>query len=145
MKLDPVMNEIEAAIDAQLRLAGAEAAEAADDFLFAFRPAVQQGLVRAVEQAAAEVSAQLGDQQVDVRLVDGDPELAVRDVGGESTRPDDEMEARITLRLPEHLKTVIEDAASSAGESINGWVVETLRTRTSRTSSGTRVKETFDL
>src|SRR5687768_6878928 len=141
------MNEIEAAIAAQLQLADPAVADTAAIFLTAFTPAMRQGLVRAVEQAAAEVSAQLGDRHVDVRLVDGEPELGVANAESTNGPPpfDDEMEARITLRLPTQLKAFIEDAASTSGESINGWVVDALRSRTKRASSGRHVRETLDL
>lgn len=145
MQLDPILTEIEATIEAQLQLADPEIAESAALFLTAFTPAVRQGLMRAVEQAAAEISAQLGDRRVDVRLVDGEPELGIANV--DSTRPltDDELEARLTLRLPSHLKQVIEDAAAGSGESINGWVVDALRSFTNRTGSTRHVRESFDL
>ena len=99
-----------------------------------------------VQQVAAEISAQLAEHRVEVRLVDGDPELVVAPQpvtaeGGE----DEDFEARITLRLPASLKDLIEDQASSSGDSINRWVVETLRSRAGRRRTGSRVQETFEL
>ena len=146
MQLDPILTEIDAAIQAQLQFADPAVAESAELFLTAFTPAVRQGLMRAVEQAATEISAQLGDRRVDVRLVDGEPELAVGNVDGAPPGPgDDELEARLTLRLPSNLKAVIEDAAGASGESINGWVVDALRSRTKRAANARHVRETFDL
>lgn len=146
MRLEPIMNEIDATIHSQLRLADPSIGEAAAAFLEAFRPAMKAGIVRAVEQAAVEVNAALGDHTVDVKLVDGEPELAVSPPQGDSgSMPDEEMEARITLRLPGSLKAVIEDAASTSGDSINGWVVDALRTNARRRARGSRVNETFEL
>ena len=145
MQLDPIMAEIEGAIASQLQLADPAVADSAEVFLTAFAPVVRQGLMRAVEQAAAEVSAQLGDRQVEVRLVEGQPELAVTNVVAPGAPSDDELEARLTLRLPSNLKQIIEDAASTSGESINGWVVDALRSRTTRATAGRHVRETFDL
>ena len=104
-------------------------------------------MLEVVQQAAAEIGAQLGDQRVEVRLVDGDPELVVasQPATGLGTEEDEDFEARITLRLPTSLKDLIEDAASSSGDSINRWVVETLRSRAGRSRSGSRVQETFEL
>jgi hypothetical protein len=144
MQLEPIMNEIEAAIEAQLQLADPAVADAATTFLAAFAPAMRQGLTRAVEHAATEISAQLGDRRVEVRLVDGQPELGLSAVEDTSSPTDQDFEARITLRLPNQLKSIIEDSAASSGESINGWVVDALRSRTKRTP-GRHVRETFDL
>ncbi|CAN5859541.1 toxin-antitoxin system HicB family antitoxin [soil metagenome] len=145
MRLDPIMTQIESAVEAQLRMMGSEAAEAAMGFVDAFRPAIRAALLEAAQQSAAEVSAQLGDRRVDVHLTGGDPELVVStsDENAHTAVDDDEMEARITLRLPGALKGVIEDAASSSGDSINSWVVETLRSSARRKGRGTRVDETI--
>lgn len=145
MQLEPITNEIEAAIQAQLQLADPAVTESAAVFLAAFAPAMRQGLLRAVEQAAAEISAQLGDRRADVRLVDGEPELTVSNLESAPAAHDDELEARLTLRLPSNLKQVIEDAAAGSGESINGWVVDALRSRTKRSAPNRHVRETFDL
>lgn len=146
MKLDPVLTQLDAAIEAQLRMADSSVAEAAAGFLEAFRPSVRAAMLDVVQQVAAEISAQLAEHRVEVRLVDGDPELVVAPQpataeGGE----DEDFEARITLRLPASLKDLIEDQASSSGDSINRWVVETLRSRAGRRRTGSRVQETFEL
>lgn len=145
MQLEPIMTEIEAAIEAQLQLADPTVAESAELFLQAFAPAVRQGLLRAVEQASAEISAQLGDRRVDVRLADGEPELAVTSHDHSPVDQNEDLEARLTLRLPTNLKQIIEDAAATQGESINGWVVDALRSRTRRAAPGRHVRESFEL
>lgn len=153
MRLEPILTQIETAIEAQLRFADAAVAEAATGFMEAFRPAVRGALLEVAQQAASEVSAQLGDRRVDVRLVEGDPELVVQAQTGEwptasPESPDaagNDLEARITLRLPSSLKGVIEDAASSSGDSINSWVVDALKSRARRSTVGSRVEETFEL
>lgn len=147
MRLDPIMTQVDATIQAQLAMADSAVADSARAFMDVFRPTVRTALLEAVQHAAAEVSAQLGDRRVDVRLVDGDPELVVAgaEPGDQDPSLDDQMEARITLRLPEALKGIVEDAASSAGDSVNSWVVDALRSNVRRRSSGTRIDETFEL
>jgi hypothetical protein len=146
MRLDPILTQIDASIEAQLRLADPAVADAAAGFMDAFRPAVRSALLEVVQQAAAEVTAQLGDRQVDVRLSGGDPELVIAAATTSYERSiDDDLEARITLRLPGSLKGIIEDAASSSGDSINGWVIDALRSRAKRGTVGSRVEETFEL
>lgn len=144
MRLDPIMTQVDATIEAQIALADSAVADSARAFMDVFRPTVRTALLEVAQHAAAEVSAQLGDRRVDVRLVDGDPELVVtRADPADDPSLDDQMEARITLRLPESLKGIVEDAASSAGDSVNSWVVEALRSNVRRRSSGTKVDETF--
>lgn len=146
MRLDPVLTQVDAAIAAQLRFAEPGLAEAASGFMEAFRPAVRQALLEVAQQAATEVSAQLGDRSVEVRLVNGDPELVVTAAPADPVQPaEEDLEARITLRLPGTLKGLIEDAASSSGDSINAWVVDALKSRARRSSVGSRVEETFEL
>lgn len=146
MRLEPILTEVEASIESQLRMAERSVAEAAVGFLEAFRPAVRTALLQVAEQAAAEVGAQLADRRVDVRLSGGDPELIVTPTHRQDLPDqDDGVEARITLRLPASLKGLIEDAASSSGDSINGWVVDALRSNARRRSPGTTIDETFQL
>lgn len=146
MRIEPLLTEIDATIEAQLRLADPAVAELAPIFVEAFRPAVRSAMIELAQQAATEVTAQLGDRRVEVRLADGDPLLAVVESGErDHDFGDADAEARITLRLPGGLKSLIEDAAGGSGDSINGWVVEALRSRARRPRPGTRVTETFEL
>lgn len=145
MRLEPVLTQIDTAIDAQLRLADRNVAEAASGFMEAFWPAVRAALLEVAQQAAAEIDAQLGDRRVEVRLTGGDPEMIVTPIREGAEPLEDDLEARITLRLPGSLKGIIEDAASSSGDSINSWVVDALRSRARRSNVGSRVEETFEL
>lgn len=146
MRLEPILTQIDASIEAQLRLADSQISDAAAGFMEAFRPTVRGALLEVVQQAAIEVSAQLGDRQVDVRLAGGDPELVVTaSTSGSEQNIVENLEARLTLRLPGSLKGIIEDAASSSGDSINSWVVDALKSRAKRSSVGSRVEETFEL
>jgi hypothetical protein len=131
--------------------AGDPAVEAASAQLVeALGPVLRQAAFELAEQAAAEVGAQLPDRKVDVVLSDGEPSLRI----GESnpsfpppTPEEEESDARITLRLAPTLKRLVEEAASAAGASVNGWVVDALnkRARQSGTSRPSRVKGTIDL
>lgn len=145
MRLEPVLTQIETTIEAQLRLADPAVAEGAAGFMDAFWPAVRSALLEVAQQAAAEIDAQLGDRRVEVRLTDGDPEMVVTPSLQEEAPVDEDLEARITLRLPGSLKGIIEDAASTSGDSINSWVVDALRSRARRSNVGSRVEETFEL
>lgn len=80
-------------------------------------------------ELAAELDRALPDGRVEVRLVGQDAEL----VYVEDPRPPEDAEgdanARITLRLPEQLKTRVEQAAAREGVSVNTYIVRALGQR----------------
>ncbi|MFQ5524066.1 MAG: DUF1778 domain-containing protein [Acidimicrobiia bacterium] len=146
MHLSAAMTSLETAVDAQLAVAGPEVAEVGTRLLAVLQPALRQTLLEAVEMAAAEVSGQLEGQRVDIRMVDGEPELVVVDEpalrsGEEIEIEAEDSEARITLRLPQRLKELIAEAAELAGDSVNSYVVEALQSQAKgkrRTADRTR-------
>ena len=131
MNTDSVMAEIEAAVGAQLELAGDDPAVevAASALLTALRPALRAAATELAEQAGAEVAAQLPGHEVAVILLDGEPTLQVRPDAPTSTFSTEDLEARLTLRLPPTLKTDLEDAAGDAGDSVNAYVIKALSGR----------------
>lgn len=148
MHVQPVVAGLQAALVGHGELAGAEpAVEAAAGHLAELLgPALRQAALDLAEQAASEVRAQLPDRTVDVVLVDGDPVLRIGDAVATRADTTEELDARITLRLPPSLKKLVEDLADSAGDSVNTWVVDQLSARAkSSTKRGFRGTRTFDL
>ncbi len=150
MQLEHTILAFETAVENQLRVAGPEAAEVGGHLMTALKPAIRQALMDAVNMAATEVSSQLVGQKVEIRLIDGDPELAVVDDQAASppTPPPgaEDDEARITVRLPGYLKDLIADAATDAGDSVNAFVVEALKGKAgSRKGGMTRHRSTFEI
>ena len=148
MQIRPVINAIEATLVSQATVASNDpAVEAAvTQLVAALGPALQVAAMDIAEQAAAEVRAQLPDHTVDVVLSDGDPALRI----GEAPRPAEprqfeDLDARITLRLPPKLKQMIEEAAQTNGDSVNTWVVDALGKRANQKGRGKRFNESFDL
>ena len=80
-------------------------------------------------------------------IVDGEPQIQIqpRDVDVELTTGSHE--ARLTVRLPEHLKTLLEHAAGEGGDSVNTYVVNTLasKAKTSKGGRGNRIRTSLDL
>ena len=140
------LTRFEAAVTSQVSLAGGDpAVEAAARALRdALGPASRQFALELVEQAAAEVDAQLPHHRVEVVLRGGEPALEVRSGERERGRPaDEEYGARITLRLPPSLKSAVEEAARAAGESVNSYLVGALSRSTARPAQvGRRMKGT---
>ena len=129
MQLTQTEQLMEAAVQAQLRLAHPDLASFGADLLDVLRPALRQAMME---------------------VVDGEPELGLRtdDSRVPPPPPDAEAvdaEARITLRVPAYLKDLITEAAEGAGDSINSFVVETLRTKAYERGSSNSVRRTIDL
>ena len=140
------LTRFEAAVIRQVSMAGGDpAVEAAARALReALGPASRQLALELVEQAAAEVDAQLPHHRVEVVLRGGEPTLEVRSGEPERGRPaDEEYGARITLRLPPSLKSAVEEASRMAGESVNSYLVGVLSRSTARpVQLGRRMKGT---
>lgn len=147
MQVEPVITSVRAALDEHVALAGLdESVEAAATAISrALTPVLRQCALDLAAQAAAEVGAQLGDRAVEVVLIDGDPTLRVTDALAVPVAGDEDLEARLTLRLPPSLKRVVEEAASDAGDSVNTWVVEALSSRTARPRGRRHVTGSFEL
>lgn len=103
-------------------------ARAAELLSVALESAVGRRFLEALGEAALELNHQLDSGRVEVRFAGTDPELVY--VPDEDTAPaepaDEAFTARITLRLPESLKTKLDAAASVSGVSVNTWLVQVL-------------------
>src|SRR5947209_19252293 len=127
---------------ARLAAVGDEStARAAELLAVALESSLGRRLQEALAEAALELSAQLEQGSVEVRVAGGDLELVY--VNDEDPAPaqaaDEVFSARITLRLPESLKSRLEAAAATNGVSVNTWLVQALgRLVEPRPSSGSR-------
>ncbi len=141
-----VTTEIERALNAQLRLAGEDSvvADAAEAILIGLEPAIERAVMRLAEQAAGEAESQLPGRSVGVELREGAPVLVVREAQASVAIDTDDLEARITLRLSEKLKGVLEDAADEAGDSMNAFVVKTLTSKARERGTGRRYTGTIE-
>jgi hypothetical protein len=114
--------------------------DAADRLTLALDPSMRLALMEALSQAAAEITTEMRSGSVDVRLNGRDLAFVVDDgrhepVTAAAPEPaeDDDPDgatARITLRLPESLKTRAEELATKHGSSLNTWIVNALRAAT---------------
>ena len=94
-------------------------------------PAVRLVVTDALSAMAAQVTAAWDGGLVDIRVRGRDPEVVVvpappaADTRAPEEPPadDDGSTARISLRLPESLKSRAEEAAAASGTSLNAWLV----------------------
>jgi hypothetical protein len=128
MDIESIVQQMQRTAEGQLRIAGDDPAvqAAGDAVLVALEPALRQAASALAEQAAAEVSAQLPEGTVDVVLSAGQPTLVVRRTGESVAINTEDLDARMTVRLPEDLKDDLEVAASELGDSVNSFVVKAL-------------------
>ena len=87
-------------------------------------------LLEVLGTAAAEITRELAPGSVDLRLRGREPEFVVSQPPAEAaaepapeTASEEGPMTRINLRLPDQLKTRIEQAAERDGVSINAWLV----------------------
>jgi hypothetical protein len=137
MDLQPYVD----AVRQELKLAAAPAGEAAQDLAdrltAPLESALRLALLEALSTAAEEITGELAPRSVDVRLRGRDPEFIVSAPLDEPMAEDFENEAkvsaaqydddggtwRVTLRLPEGLRSAVEAAARREGGSLNAWLV----------------------
>lgn len=115
--------------------------DAAERLALALDPALRLAMMEALAQATAEITTEMRTGSVEVRLAGRDLEFVVEQHRGDvpaATAPADTEEdedeeaatARITLRLPESVKTRAEQQANRSGQSLNTWIVGVLRAAT---------------
>ena len=115
VELTPYLERLSAGLDAAAT-GGPATSEAA----------ARLALLDALAGAAEEITARLGGATVEVRLRGPDADLVVtRPVAPAGPVPpaDDGDLARLTLRLPEALRTHVEQTAAVEGISVNTWLV----------------------
>ena len=142
MDITPYVDSLKRDLLAAAEGAGPEARQLAERLSYAIDPAARLALMEAISQAAAEITAELPSGGVDVRLDGRDLDFVVHAPSNVPAPPappappmlgeDDEEGglARITLRIPESVKTKAEDAAAAAGQSLNTWLVNLVRSAT---------------
>ena len=131
MELHTYVAQVRTQLEAAAALGDDRAREIAAALSAAAEPSVQLALVAALSAGADEITAALldapGAPAVTVRFGDDRAEFEVRVYEeAESVPPavdDADASARISLRLPEALKTDIEAAARSDSVSVNTWLV----------------------
>jgi hypothetical protein len=141
MDLAPYVESLHRQLAAAADAGGDDARALAERLTAPLDAAARLMLLEALSAAAGEITSELAPGSVDVRLRGGEPELVVvpppaEEPAGAAAEPhaapapvaadDDGAQARINLRLPDSLKTRIEDAAASAGLSVNAWLVRAL-------------------
>jgi hypothetical protein len=169
MELSEYAEGLRREVAAVTRFAGEDVARAGQLITESLDSSIRLTLLDVLSGAAAEITSRLDDIAVEVRLSSGNPTFAIvhtrenPDVpeppappsppppAGPSGEAEEETgTSRVTLRLPDALKTRAEAAAARDGLSLNAWLVRAAsralggdsgpaRTRTARRGPGTRI------
>jgi hypothetical protein len=142
VQLDSHIQAIQHELASTAALGDDATSEAARRMSDALAATLHLHLLDLLGEAALEIGGQIDSGRVEVRLAGRDPELVViTDDVPESSQfgLGEESSGRITLRLPESLKSGIEAAAAREGVSTNAWLVRSIaRTLEQRPSKKSR-------
>lgn len=145
MNLDPYLASVLADLERATALADEQTRQVAARVASAVEPALRLALVHALSDAAATVTSELTDAAVIVRMEGRDPVLAVHRTEMAPPMPpapvappvaepphaaEDGETARVTVRLPQSLKSQLDRLAVDADQSLNTWIVQALRRAT---------------
>ena len=140
MDLSPYVESLRRDLQAAAEVAGPDGRVVADRLLSALDASVRLVLIDALGAAAEQITAELAPGSVELRLRGREPEFVVSAaLPPEPPEPPlppappappaldgDDTTARISLRLPDGLKSRIEEAANEIGFSVNSWLVRAL-------------------
>jgi HicB family len=128
MQLEPHVESLRAELARLAELGDENVATAAARLSEALGATISMRLLGLLSEAALEVSAQLPAGHVELRLAGEEPSLVyvADEAAAQPAAAEDALTARITLRLPDSLKTSLEAAASQDGVSLNTWIVKAL-------------------
>ena len=138
MELSTYVQDLRRELGALTTFASDDVVRVTGQLAEALDPAVRLTLLNVLATVAAEITSQLDDTVIEVRLAGSDPEFVVTAVPphpdvaepadgpttGAGSAPDAEEAgtARVTLRLAERLKTRIEEQDAAEGVSVNSWL-----------------------
>lgn len=139
MDLTPYVDTLRRDLVAAAEAGSDELKQAAERLAYALDPSARLALMEAISHAAAEITAELPEGSVEVRLSGRELDFVV-EIAPPSAMPtpppppappaleeDDGDLARITLRIPEAVKARAEEKAAAAGQSLNTWMVGLVR------------------
>ncbi|MEU7740831.1 toxin-antitoxin system HicB family antitoxin [Nonomuraea sp. NPDC049158] len=159
MDLAPYVDHLRRELANTARAGDDDARAIAERLAAALEPATRLALLEALSAAADEITRDLAPGSVEVRLRGREPGFIVTPPpAGQSSgdagetgpvraadpgvRADEGGTSRISLRVPDHLKPRIEEAAAADGLSVNTWLVRALSAALERDGSRHRGSQT---
>jgi len=138
MNLAPHVETLRRELMIAAEAGGDEARALAERLVTPLDSATRLVLLEALSDAASEITSELAPGSVEVRLRGREPEFVVTQLPAEqsfeeargvetttaySGEVDESGASRTTLRLPDHVKARVDEAAGREGLSVNAWLV----------------------
>ncbi|WP_216214123.1 hypothetical protein [Amycolatopsis aidingensis] len=146
MDLTPHVENLGRELAALAETGGDEARELIERLAGSLESAIRMTLLEALSGAADEITRELAPGSIELRLRGRDPDFVVKpppadrsseggtESGADAGDPgpaahegapgaEEGAMVRLNLRLPEQLKTAVEEAAGKEGRSVNAWLV----------------------
>ena len=156
MELETYVDKLSEQLALAASAGGEEALALAQRLTAALESAVRLTLLDALSVAAAEITSELAPGSVELRLRGSEPEFVVtappaetaadqadsqdltrgRATSGAAVAAGEGVTARINLRLPDQLKSQVEQSADREGLSINAWLVRAVAAAVDRGQPG---------
>ena len=157
MELEPYVDKLREQLVVAASAGGEDALSLAQRLTAALESAVRLTLLDALSSAAAEITSELAPGSVELRLRGGEPEFVVAlpaetageqaenqepssgwtsSAGAAASASGEGPTARINLRLPDQLKSQVEQSADREGLSINAWLVRAVAAAVHRGQPG---------
>lgn len=124
MKMSKFIHLMSGDIKALGRLGGPELETAVSRLIPTLVPVLHTRLLEAFTEITEEVNEQILGAHLETRVQGDDIELVYIEDGTSIRENPSDLNARITLRLPEDLKSRIESAATKDGISLNSWLLK---------------------
>lgn len=124
MKMSKLIDSLSADLRALGKLGGAELESAVSRLIPTLEPVLRTRFLEALTEAADELKDQLPGSRIETRLTGDEIEFVYQQDESLPRETPAELNARITLRLPEDLKSRIESAATIEGISLNSWLLK---------------------
>jgi hypothetical protein len=148
MELEPYVDNLRQQLAVAASAGGEDALSLAQRLTAALESGVRLTLLDALSAAAAEITSELAPGSVELRLRGGEPEFVVAlppaetaseqadspepgsawtaSAAAAASASGEGATARINLRLPDQLKSQVEQSADRDGLSINAWLVRAI-------------------
>jgi hypothetical protein len=135
VELGPYVDRLGRELVTLLETGGDDTRELVGRLTGGLESAIRLTLLETLSAAADEITRDLAPGSVELRLRGREPEFAVAVPAGEHPAEEpapvgaldhaveDGTTVRINVRLPEHLKIAVEEAAGREGRSVNAWLV----------------------
>ena len=150
MDLRPYVEEIHDQLFLAADAGGEEARALAERLVAPLDSAIRLALQDVLSAAAEEITTELAPGSVELRLRGRDPEFVVAPPPSVAPAEETTVHApvsverdegeltRINVRMPDHLKARVEDAANKEGLSVNSWLVRAAAAALERADLGGR-------